>query len=186
MYLNMGRLANAKTQLGLLESAAKAAGNDSLATDLLYTRAAYFYITRQDKQGDEAVRQLRKSVGMVDSKLTPERFKLLTRLLIVVVYKNNGHLEEALAEALEVERLARGVAIDIQEQACRQIVALCRKTHRADSALVWGERQLALRDSIFSHQQYSRIRDLDTSYEIQKVDAKLQQSETDDIRQWLP
>lgn len=126
---------------------------------------------------DEAVRQLRKSVGMVDSKLTPERFKLLTRLLIVVVYKNNGHLEESLAEALEVERLARGVAIDIQEQACRQIVALCRKTHRADSALVWGERQLALRDSIFSHQQYSRIRDLDTSYEIQKVDAKLQQSE---------
>ena len=39
MYLNMGRLANAKTQLGLLESAAKAADNDSLATDLLYTPA---------------------------------------------------------------------------------------------------------------------------------------------------
>ena len=58
MYLNMGRLANAKTQLGLLESSAKAADNDSLTTDLLYTRAAYYYVTRQDKQGDEAVKQL--------------------------------------------------------------------------------------------------------------------------------
>ena len=58
MYLNMGRLANAKTQLGLLESNAQAAGNDSLATDLLYTRAAYYYVTRQNKQGDEAVKQL--------------------------------------------------------------------------------------------------------------------------------
>ena len=58
MYLNMGRLANAKTQLGLLENNAQAAGNDSLATDLLYTRAAYYYVTRQNKQGDEAVKQL--------------------------------------------------------------------------------------------------------------------------------
>ena len=58
MYLNMGRLTNAKTQLGLLESNAQAAGNDSLATDLLYTRAAYYYVTRQNKQGDEAVKQL--------------------------------------------------------------------------------------------------------------------------------
>ena len=49
MYLNMGRLANAKTQLGLLESNAQAAGNDSLA---------YYYVTRQNKQGDEAVKQL--------------------------------------------------------------------------------------------------------------------------------
>ena len=79
MYLNMGRLANAKTQLGLLESAAKAAGNDSLATDLLYTRAAYFYITRQDKQGDEAVRQLLAESSRMQAEQAQAKYDALKR-----------------------------------------------------------------------------------------------------------
>ncbi len=58
MYLIMGKVANARTQLGLLEEAAQKAANDSLKTDLLYTQAAYFYTLRQNAKGDAAIKQL--------------------------------------------------------------------------------------------------------------------------------
>ncbi len=58
MYIKMGRTAPAKTQLGLLEETTQEAGNDSLNIDLLYTRAAYFYATGQEKTGNEAVNYL--------------------------------------------------------------------------------------------------------------------------------
>ena len=58
MYLNMGKSGQAKTQLGLLEEAAQKAPGDSLKTDLLYTKAAYFYTLRQNAKGDAAIRQL--------------------------------------------------------------------------------------------------------------------------------
>lgn len=58
MYLNIGKTGNAKTQLDLLEESAKKAASDSLSTDLLYTKAAYFYTLRQNDQGDATIRQL--------------------------------------------------------------------------------------------------------------------------------
>lgn len=58
MYLNIGKTGNAKTQLDLLEESAKKAASDSLGTDLLYTKAAYFYTLRQNDKGDATVRQL--------------------------------------------------------------------------------------------------------------------------------
>ena len=79
MYLNMGRLANAKTQLGLLEGAAKAADNDSLTTDLLYTRAAYYYVTRQNKQGDEAVRQLLAESSQIQAEQAQAKYDTLKK-----------------------------------------------------------------------------------------------------------
>ena len=79
MYLNMGRLANAKTQLGLLENNAQAAGNDSLATDLLYTRAAYYYVTRQNKQGDEAVKQLLAESSRMQAEQAQAKYNALKK-----------------------------------------------------------------------------------------------------------
>ena len=58
IYLNMGKSGNAKTQLGLLEEAAQKSADDSLKTDLFYTKAAYFYTLRQNAKGDAAVKQL--------------------------------------------------------------------------------------------------------------------------------
>lgn len=58
MYLNMGKAGNAKTQLNLLEDVAQKASDDSLKTDLLYTKAAYFYTLRQNAKGDAAIKQL--------------------------------------------------------------------------------------------------------------------------------
>lgn len=79
MYLNMGRLANAKTQLALLEGAAKAADNDSLTTDLLYTRAAYYYVTRQNEQGDEAVRQLLAESSQIQAEQAQAKYDTLKK-----------------------------------------------------------------------------------------------------------
>ena len=58
MYLNIGKTGNAKTQLDLLEDAAQKASGDSLKTDLLYTKAAYFYTLRQNTKGDDIIKQL--------------------------------------------------------------------------------------------------------------------------------
>lgn len=58
MYLNIGKPSNARAQLNLLEEAAGKAPGDSLKTDLLYTKAAYFYTLRQNANGDAAVKRL--------------------------------------------------------------------------------------------------------------------------------
>lgn len=79
MYLNMGRLANAKTQLGLLESAAKDSGNDSLTTDLLYTRAAYYYVSRQEKQGNEAIKQLLAESSRIQAEQAQAKYDTLKK-----------------------------------------------------------------------------------------------------------
>lgn len=128
--------------------------------------------------GDLAISRLRKAVGSVDTRLTPERFKLIARLLIAIIQDGQGKTRQAIAELVDAEGKSSKEALDIQELAARLIMEMYRKTHRADSALVWQERQQALKDSIFSNQQYSRIRDLETSFEINKIDTKLKQSES--------
>lgn len=127
---------------------------------------------------DRAISHLRNAVGSVDTRLTPERFKLITRLLIAIIQDGQGKTRQAIAELVEAEGKSSKAALDIQEQACGLIMEMYRKIHRADSALLWQERQQALKDSIFSNQQYSRIRDLETSFEINKIDTKLKQSES--------
>ncbi|MBQ8673213.1 MAG: HAMP domain-containing histidine kinase [Bacteroides sp.] len=58
MYIKMKRTANAKEQLALLEEVAKAAANDSLSNDLLYTKANFYYTFGMNSQGDEAINRL--------------------------------------------------------------------------------------------------------------------------------
>lgn len=125
-----------------------------------------------------AISCLRKAIASVDTDLTPERFKLITQLLVAIILDGQGHTRQAISELVDAEGKSGKEALDIQEQAARLIVGMYRKIHRADSVMIWQERQLALKDSIFSNQQYSRIRDLDTSFEISKIDTRLKQSES--------
>lgn len=125
-----------------------------------------------------AISCLRKAIASVDTDLTPERFRLITQLLVAIILDGQGHTRQAISELVDAEGKSGKEALDIQEQAARLIVGMYRKIHRADSVMIWQERQLALKDSIFSNQQYSRIRDLDTSFEISKIDTRLKQSES--------
>lgn len=125
-----------------------------------------------------AISCLRKAIASVDTDLTPERLKLITQLLVAIILDGQGHTRQAISELVDTEGKSGKEALDIQEQAARLIVGMYRKIHRADSVMIWQERQLALKDSIFSNQQYSRIRDLDTSFEISKIDTRLKQSES--------
>lgn len=52
MYINLKNPARAKEQLVKLEETAKAAKNDSLNNDLLYTQANYYYTFGMNSQGD--------------------------------------------------------------------------------------------------------------------------------------
>lgn len=58
MYVQMKRAPKAKEQLDRLEELADASKNDSLESDLLYTKAIYYYTFGQIAQGDEALRTL--------------------------------------------------------------------------------------------------------------------------------
>lgn len=72
MYINLKNPARAKEQLNLLEETAKAARNDSLSSDLLYTQANYYYTFGMNAQGDAAINRLigqykeRKEYAKVD------------------------------------------------------------------------------------------------------------------------
>lgn len=58
MYINTKNPARAKEQLNKLEETAKAAGNDSLSNDFLYTQANYYYTFGMNSQGDAAFKKL--------------------------------------------------------------------------------------------------------------------------------
>lgn len=58
MYINTKNPVRAKEQLNKLEETAKAAHNDSLSNDLLYTQANYFYTFGMNTQGDAAFKKL--------------------------------------------------------------------------------------------------------------------------------
>lgn len=57
------------------------------------------------------------------------------------------------------------------------ISTLYGKLGKADSALWWQERRMALSDTIFRDQRYSQIRDLNVAYEMQNANMKLLHSE---------
>lgn len=52
MYINLKNPARAKEQLEILETTARAARNDSINSDLLYTQANYYYTFGMNTQGD--------------------------------------------------------------------------------------------------------------------------------------
>ena len=58
MYINTKNPARAKEQLNKLEETAKAAWNDSLSNDFLYTQANYYYTFGMNSQGDAAFKKL--------------------------------------------------------------------------------------------------------------------------------
>lgn len=58
MYINLKNPARAKEQLNKLEETAKAAHNDSLSNDLLYTQANYYYTFGMNAQGDACINRL--------------------------------------------------------------------------------------------------------------------------------
>lgn len=58
MYINLKNSVRAKEQLSKLEETAKAARNDSLSNDLLYTQANYYYTFGMNTQGDAYINRL--------------------------------------------------------------------------------------------------------------------------------
>ncbi len=60
MYINLKNTARAKEQLAKLEETAKAARNDSIDNDLLYTEAGFYYTFGMNAQGDAAFGKLIK------------------------------------------------------------------------------------------------------------------------------
>ena len=63
MYINLKNPARAKEQLVKLEETAKAAKNDSLNNDLLYTQANYYYTFGMNSQGDAYINRLISQYG---------------------------------------------------------------------------------------------------------------------------
>ena len=58
MYISSKNPTRAKEQLNRLEETAKAAQNDSLSNDFLYTQASYYYTFGMNSQGDTAFKKL--------------------------------------------------------------------------------------------------------------------------------
>lgn len=81
IYVNTKNPVRAKEQLNRLEETAKAARNDSLSNDLLYTQANYYYTFGMNSQGDAAFKKLieqykqQKNYAKVD-----ECYKTLIRI----------------------------------------------------------------------------------------------------------
>lgn len=87
MYINLKNPVRAKEQLTRLEETAKAARNDSLNNDLLYTQATYYYTFGQNAQGDEAIGRL---IGQYKEQKAYEKVSECYRTLIGIARKANN------------------------------------------------------------------------------------------------
>ncbi|MCD8310827.1 MAG: sensor histidine kinase [Prevotellaceae bacterium] len=67
MYINLKNTARAKEQLAKLDETAKAAHNDSIDNDLLYTQANFYYTFGMNAQGDAAIGKLIKQYKAIEA-----------------------------------------------------------------------------------------------------------------------
>ncbi len=124
-----------------------------------------------------AIEWLRKSLDQIDTKLTPERYRLGSMNIMALIYTKTGNHAEAVRITREVERESRGQALDLQAEACNHLSDYYTKLGNASEAMQWHTRSLQLSDSLFRSQQYGRIRDMKSTFEIGKIADKMRESE---------
>ena len=107
MYINLKNPARAKEQLTKLEETAKAAKNDSLNNDLLYTQANYYYTFGMNSQGDAYINRL---IGQYKEQ------------------KNYAKVDESYKTLIDIARKANNAGL-----VARQVHSLdgfCKSTYR--------------------------------------------------------
>lgn len=132
-------------------------------------------VARGDYRG--AIEWQRKSLSQIDSKLTPERYRLGSMNIIAHIYTKMGDYAEAARITHEVERESRGLALDLQAEACSNLAEYYAKMGKPSEAMQWHTQGLQLSDSLFRSQQYGRIRDMKSTFEIGKIAEKMRESE---------
>ncbi len=132
-------------------------------------------VARGDYRG--AIEWQRKSLGQIDTKLTPERYRLGSMNIMAHMYAKMGNYAEAARITGEVERESRGLALDLQAEACEHLSEYCAKMGNDSKAVLWHTRGLQLSDSLFRSQQYGRIRDMKSTFETGKIADKMRESE---------
>ncbi len=132
-------------------------------------------VARGDNSG--AIEWLLKSLGQIDSKLTPERYRMGSMNFMAHIYDKTGNYAEAVRITREVEHESRGQALDLQAEACGHLSDYYTKLGNASEAMHWHTRGLQLSDSLFRSQQYGRIRDMKSTFEIGKIADKMRESE---------
>ncbi len=132
-------------------------------------------VARADYQG--AIRWLRKSLGQIDTKLTPERYRHGSMTIMAHMYAKMGNYAEAIRITHKVEQESRGLMLDVQAEACGHLSDYYAKQDNASEAMQWHTRGLQLSDSLFRSQQYGRIRDMKSTFEIGKIADKMRESE---------
>lgn len=87
MYVKLKNPARAKEQLARLEETARAAQNDSLNNDLLYTQANYYYTFGLNSQGDAAINRL---IGQYKEQKQYDKVSECYKTLINIARKANN------------------------------------------------------------------------------------------------
>lgn len=131
----------------------------------------------QDQRWEEARQLIEQARSQVDASLTPEHYRWGCDIMIADIWARQGapdkEIETFKAIAAEGERLGE---LDVQYQAARRLGEIYEGEQRPDSALKYIHAATLLRDSLFSKQQYSTIRDLSSNFELASL-----QGEIDDI-----
>lgn len=129
------------------------------------------------KDNNAAIQWLDKAVTQVDTRLTPERYIWGAKTLKANIYAKQKNYQAAIAVMAEVERQTQGTALDLQGEACKLLSQYYSQLGQADEAMRWNNLGLQLSDSLFRSQQYGLIRDMKSTFEIKKVDAKMREAE---------
>lgn len=87
MYIRLKNAAQAQAQLSTLENLARESQSNTLADDLLYTQASYYYTFGQNEQGDNYFRQL---VNQYKEKKEYGKISDCYKNLIAIARKNNN------------------------------------------------------------------------------------------------
>ena len=127
MYINLKNPARAKEQLTKLEETAKAAKNDSLNNDLLYTQANYYYTFGMNSQGDAYINRL---IGQYKEQ------------------KNYAKVDESYKTLIDIARKANNAGLVARTY---DKYILWTDSVRREPANYRRERQLSLRQAVHHH-----------------------------------
>lgn len=136
-------------------------------------KAARFMTTND---WDAAIKAAKDAKKHIDLKIQPERYEIACNQMIAQQYLKKKDYENALAFYTDVLEHSRKLkAYDCMSDGLEGLRTIYEAKNEKEKALDYKIQQIELRDSLFSSRSYAMICDMESNYEINKIETRVEQ-----------
>jgi len=135
-------------------------------------------VLMSEKQWDKAIETTKKAISLIDLKIQPERYEIACNLIIAQLYFKKKEYGKALEYYNNVLSESRGLqAYDCMNDGLAGLKKVYSAIGNDEKALDYKIQQIELRDSLFSSRSYAMICDMESTFEINKIENRVEQLE---------